>query len=294
MQIDTPQSDRVIPFVFESLPVRGALVQLKKSWQRMQLGHQYERPVLEVLGHAAAASTLIAQSLKFDGKITLQISGDGPLSMLVMQCTSELALRGMARAEPQTGVLPYNDLVARAHCAITVVGEELERPYQGIVEVCGDSLAESLEHYYERSAQLPSHLILIGEPTVAGGLLLQRMPHGGDLDGDDWRRLGLLAATLRPEDLSDGAAIDLLARLFAEDDLRVLEGRDAVFHCRCSQQRTEDVLRMLGLEEARAASGSRGRIDVTCEYCGRMRSFDEVDIKRLFAPPAGQSSGRVH
>ncbi len=289
-----PQTDTIIPFTFEDLPVRGALVQLKKSWQRMQVGHRYERPVLEVLGHAAAASTLIAQSLKFDGHITLQISGDGPLSMLVMQCTSDLALRGMARADLAGRDLPYAELTARSHCAITVDGRNVERPYQGIVEVAGDSLAASLEHYYTRSAQVPSHLTLIGEATVAGGLLLQQMPGAGELDKDDWRRLGVLAATLRPEDLSDGAAVELLARLFAADDLRVFEGRAAIFHCRCSQKRAEDVLRMLGPDEAHSASGARGRVDVTCEYCGRTRSFDRVDLKRLFAAPGGPSSSRVH
>ncbi|MBT8083982.1 MAG: Hsp33 family molecular chaperone HslO [Woeseia sp.] len=288
------ESDRVTPFFFESLPVRGALVQLKNSWHRIQLNQHYEQPVLEVLGHAAAASALIAQSLKFEGQITLQITGKGPLSMLVMQCTSDLALRGMARAELSGADMSYPDLMARAHCAITVDGEDMERPYQGIVEVCGESLAQSLEHYYERSAQLPSHVVLIGEQAVAGGLLLQRMPQGGELDEDDWRRLGLLAATLRAEELRDGAELALLAKLFAEDDLRVLESREVSFHCRCSQQRTEDVLRMLGVEEAEQALGSRGRIDVTCEYCGRLRSFDEVDVKRLFAPPAGQASSRLH
>ncbi len=287
-------TDTVIPFVFEKLPVRGALVQLKKSWQRMQVGHRYERPVLEILGHAAAASTLIAQSLKFDGHITLQITGDGPLSMLVMQCTSGLQLRGMARAELDGRELPYAELVQRAHCAITVDRKGAERPYQGIVEVAGDSLAASLEQYYARSAQVPTHLALVGEQTLAGGLLLQQMPAEAPPAADDWRRLGLLAATLASRDLVGGAAIDLLAKLFAEDDLRVFESRAASFHCRCSQRRAEDVLRMLGPDEARAAAASRGRVDVTCEYCGRTRSFDEVDLKRLFAAPTGPSSGRVH
>jgi len=288
-----PRTDTVIPFTFESLPVRGALVQLKKSWQRMQVGHTYERPVLEVLGHAAAASTLIAQSLKFDGQITLQISGRGPLSMLVMQCTSELKLRGLAHADLAGRELDYPDLVARSHCAITVDGKGIERPYQGIVEVSGESLAASLEHYYERSAQIPSHLALVGEPTVAGGLILQQMP-GGELDPDDWRRLGLLAATLGPGDLAEGAAVELLGKLFAEDDLRVYEGRGAAFHCRCSQRRAEDVLRMIGEEEAEEAADEKGKVDVTCEYCGRTRSFDKVDLKRLFAAPPGPSSSRVH
>ena len=88
--------------------------------------------------------------------------------------------------------------------------------------------------------------------------------------------------------------MDLLTRLFAEDDLRVFDGRDAVFRCRCSQERTENVLRMLGETEAQEAIDSQGQLEVTCEYCGRSRHFDAVDIKRLFAAPAGPSSGRLH
>ena len=198
------QTDTLIPFLFEKMPVRGALVQLKSAWQRMQVGHRYERPVLEVLGHAAAASTLIAQNLKFDGHITLQISGDGPLSILVMQCSNDYELRGMARADLGGRDLDYPALVQKAHCAITVDGTDVERPYQGIVEVAGASLAASLEQYYERSAQVPTHLALVGEQTVAGGILLQQMPSEGPPAADDWRRLGLLAATLSSADLADG------------------------------------------------------------------------------------------
>jgi molecular chaperone Hsp33 len=285
-------TDTLIPFAFETLPVRGALVQLKKSWQRMQIGHRYERPVLEILGHSAAASTLIAQSLKFDSLITMQLSGNGPLSMLVMQCTSDLELRGMALATVPHEDAGFVEMAARANCAITVDGGEIDRPYQGIVEVSGESLAESLEGYYRHSAQIPTHLALIGEPTLAGGLLLQQIPEVGDPPLDDWRRLGLLAGTLSARDLVDGAGVDLLARLFAEDDLRVFRERDVVFRCRCSQQRAEDVLRLLGEEDTRSACREQGLVDVTCEYCGHTRSFDEVDISRVFAghqPPASDT-----
>ncbi|MEQ8206475.1 MAG: Hsp33 family molecular chaperone HslO, partial [Woeseia sp.] len=147
--------------------------------------------------------------------------------------------------------------------------------------------------YYERSAQIPSHLSLLAGPTVAGGVLLQQMPGSDELDEDDWRRLGMLAATLRPEDIRDGVGINLLSQLFAGDDLRVFAARDAVFRCRCTRERTEDVLRMLGEQEATESVQADGVVDVTCEYCGRNRRFDEIDIKRQFAP-AGPSSGRLH
>ncbi|HZW60196.1 MAG TPA: Hsp33 family molecular chaperone HslO [Woeseiaceae bacterium] len=287
-------SDTLIPFAFESLPVRGALVQLKKSWQRMLIGHRYRRPVRDILGHAAAASALIAQGLKFDSRITMQLSGNGPLSMLVMQCTSALELRGMAHATVAHDDAGFAELAARANCAITVDGGAVEQPYQGIVEVTGDSLAASLEAYYARSAQIPTHLALVGESSLAGGLLLQQVPEEGGADADDWQRLGLLARTLSARDLAAGAGIPLLAKLFAEDDLRVFRARDVVFRCRCSRQRAADVLRLLGEEDTRAACREQGRVDVTCEYCGRTRCFDEVDLGRVFAGLAPPASDRVH
>lgn len=286
--------DAVIPFVFEDLPVRGALIQLQAAWQRMQLGHTYEPPVLEVLGHSAAAAGLIAQSLKFDGTITLQISGDGPLSMLVMQCTNALKLRGMASAAAVAPDAAYRDLVCNARCAITVDAGAMEQPYQGIVEVSGDALADSLKNYYARSAQIPSHLQLVSEPGNCGGILLQQMPGEEGLDPDDWQRLGLLAATLRPADLEQGVGADLLRRLFAEDDIRVFTPRTLAFHCKCSRKRAGEVLQLLGESDTRSACEEQGHIEVTCEYCGRTRRFDAVDIAKLFASEVGPASGTVH
>jgi molecular chaperone Hsp33 len=287
-------SDAVVPFVFETLPVRGALIQLKKSWQRMQLGHSYQTNVLETLGHSAAATGLIAQSLKFDGTITMQLSGEGPLAILVMQCTSELELRGMASTGDLASHASFEELVSQARCAITVDAGAMERPYQGIVEVTGESLANSLENYYARSAQIPSHIQLVSEATSCGGILLQQMPEKASPLEDDWRRLGMLASTLRPDDIADGVGIDLLGKLFAEDDVRVFKPKAATFKCRCSKKRAENVLRMLGAEETSAACAEKGRVDVTCEYCGRTRSFDAVDVSRLFSEHVIEGTDRVH
>ena len=287
-------SDAVVPFVFESLPVRGALIQLQKSWQRMQLGHNYQMSVLETLGHAAAATGLIAQSLKFDGTITMQLSGDGPLAMLVMQCTSELELRGMASAPDLTNDASFAELVAQARCAITVDAGAMERPHQGIVEVTGTSLGNSLENYYAKSAQIPSHIQLVSEPSSCGGILLQQMPGKDSPLEDDWRRLGMLAATLRPADIAAGVGIDLLGKLFAEDDVRVFRPQGARFKCRCSRKRAEAVLRMLGEKETSAACAEKDRVDVTCEYCGRTRSFDAVDVSRLFSDHVVEGTDQVH
>jgi len=286
--------DAVIPFSFESLPVRGALVQLEGSWKRMQEGHDYAAPVAEILGHAAAATSLIAQTLKFDGSVTLQISSSGPLGMLVMQSTDELDIRGMATSHDIEVADRFEDLVKGAHCAVTVDAGAMERPYQGIVEISPESLAASLENYFSRSVQVPSHIQLATAAGHCGGIILQQMPGELSANEDDWRRLGFLIATLQAGDLSEGATRELLHKLFAEDDLRAYSARSVRFSCRCTQSRVEEVLRFLGEKETRSVLAERGTVDVTCEYCGKKRSFDSVDVSRVFADRVVESSDAIH
>lgn len=273
-------ADHVVPFVFESIPVRGEIIHLSRSWRRMLRDHDYEPLIRETLGHAAAATGLIAQSLKFDGAITMQIQGAGDLRMLVMQCTSDLELRGMATPAPDVQATSFDGLMTDAHCAITV--DAGERPYQGIVEVDRDSLAANLENYFARSVQVPSHVVLVSNDELAGGILLQQMP-GQPTDLDDWDRLGYLAATLTTGDFAETSGIDLIRKLFNEDDVRVFKEKPLVFRCRCSKKRAEDVLRMLGPDETREALEELGSIKIKCEYCGHLREFDEIDVTRLFA-----------
>jgi molecular chaperone Hsp33 len=209
--------------------------------------------------------------------------------MLVVQCTSALELRGMATLVPEVGAKSFAELLLDAHCAITV--DSGDRPYQGIVEVNQASLAASLQNYFERSVQVPSHIVLVSDNSMAAGILLQQMP-GQVIDKDDWNRLGFLAATLSANDFPGSDGMDLIGKLFAEDDVRVFEAKEVAFRCRCSQRRAEEVLRMLGEDEIREALEQEGDIEIICEYCGRRRHFDSVDVTQLFAenPVSGPDS----
>lgn len=282
--------DSVVPFVFDALPVRGALVQLNRAWREMIAPHDYAEPVLAVLGDAAAATALIAQSLKFEGTVTLQVMSDGPLGMLVMQATHELEMRGMARAAGVAAKATFQELIMNARCAVTVDAGAMEQPYQGIVEMQSDSLAGSLENYYARSVQVPSHLQLRSGRAFCGGIILQQMPGEQQVAEDDWRRMAMLIETIRVDELQEGATHELLHKVFAEDDVRVFDHRDVLFHCKCSQNRVEEVLRLLGESETRAACEEKGVVEVTCEYCGQVRKFDAVDVSRVFSEQVGPGS----
>lgn len=283
-------SDQIVPFMFDNLPVRGAVVQMGSAWQRMLGEHDYSPIVTETLGQAAAATSLIAHSLKFEGSITMQVQSQGELKLLVMQSTSELEMRGMASAESPQQAESFAELVDKAHCAITV--DNGERPYQGIVEVQPDSFVRSLEDYFDRSVQVPSLLALFADRDRASGVLLQQMP-GESMQEDDWLRLRLLLDTLTAEESGGDEPVTLIGKLFAEDDVRVYPSRVVSFHCPCSTERAEEILRMLGREESMEAVEEQGELGVTCEYCGRERRFDVVDIKRLFADNVVVGSGTV-
>ncbi|MGI9248007.1 MAG: Hsp33 family molecular chaperone HslO [Woeseiaceae bacterium] len=283
-------ADSITPFGFENLPVRGALIHLSRTWRRMLRDHDYDTVIAETLGHAAAATALIAQSLKFDGTITLQIQGSGILRMLVMQCTGDLDLRGMASAAPGKVAADFGGLIEKGRCAVTV--DAGERPYQGIVNIDDTSLAACLEHYFARSVQVPCHLALVASESVAGGVLLQQVP-GQSIDEDDWNRLSFLAKTLGCADFEGDAGTELIGKLFAEDDVRVYKPRAVNFRCRCSRQKTEDVLKMLGEKEARGTLAERGGVEVVCEYCGRKWNFDAVDVERLFVDNVVQGPDSV-
>ena len=284
-------ADSVIPFGFESLPVRGALIQLSRSWRRMQRDHDYDALVTETLGHAAAATGLIAQSLKFDGAVTLQLLGGSALQILVMQVTSDLDVRGMAAVTDGSAPRNFAELTRDAQCAVTV--DSGGKPYQGIVQVNEESLAASLEHYFDRSMQVPSHVALVANADVAAGVLLQQVP-GEPIDSDDWNRLGFVVQTLTTGDFVGEAGLELIGKLFAEDDVRVYAPQPVAFRCRCTAAKTEDVLRMIGESEARDALAEQGRIEVICEYCGRRRHFDAVDVERLFSDNVVPTPDSLH
>lgn len=275
------QTDSLHRFLFEGNQVRGEIVHLDATWRALQGKLNYPRVVRNLLGEAAAASALLTPTLKFQGKLTLQVTGDGPVHLLVMQCTSENTLRGLARwhGEPQDESL--SALVGGGRMAITIDPVKGRERYQGIVEVVGDELAHSLEAYFERSEQLGTRLWLAADERRAVGLLLQQLP-GEAEDADAWNRVQHLGSTVTRHELLELPPQELMHRLFSEEDIRVFEPTPLSFRCGCSRSNIESVLRGLGQEEVRSILRDEGVIKVDCEFCGQVYEFDHVDAESLF------------
>lgn len=291
-------SDTLQRFLFEQASVRGELVQLDASWKAVLERHDYPPAVREPLGQMIVASALLAATMKFSGSITLQVRGNGPISMLVVDCSprhgdDELGplyhVRGMALWE---GEVPEGDLAARfgdGNLAITIDPGPGSKRYQGIVALAGSSVADAIDDYLERSEQLATRMWLFADGEHAGGMLLQKLP-AEKIDEESWNRLTMLGATITGDELLGLEQQELIHRLFHEEDVRIFERQPVAFHCNCSHERVADALRGMGRDEVMDIIHDEGKVEATCQFCNRHYTFDAVDAEQLFAevpPPEG-------
>jgi len=309
MNPQTAPRDEVRRFIVENRPVRGHWVRLEGAWQELRAHRDYPQPVRELLGQAVAASVLLAATLKFRGQLTLQLQGNGAVSLLVAQCTHDYRLRAVARFDEAavsalspdgaaaTGEVFRGLVGSEGRFAVTVEAEERSMRYQGIVPLSGDSLAGSLEAYFARSEQLPTRVLLAADGERGAGVLVQKLPQDGGTDESQmtevWEQAERGIERLSAEDLLQCPVEELLGRGFAAHDMRLFRGAPVQFECRCSHGRVTSLLRALGPDEVRDVLREQGAVTVTCEFCHRPYRFEEGDVEAIFeggSEPGGHSS----
>jgi molecular chaperone Hsp33 len=296
--------DSVHRFMFEHFPIRGQLVHLDASWRALIEQRDYPDGVRDTLGQAVAASLLLASTIKFAGVLSLQLQGDGPVHLMLVQCTDGSGVRGLARyREDGVEQTKFGAMFGSGTLTVTLETESAAQRYQGIVPITGGRLSDALQLYFENSEQLPTRLWLHADAQGASGMLLQRLPAGHGLarpglaeDVEDaWRRVQILGDTLTPEELSTLSDREILHRLFNEDDVRLYEPAPVYFRCRCSRERVAGMLQGLGEQEIRSIIAERGEVEVRCDFCNRAYTFDAVDVAQLFnAGVAADRGTSVH
>jgi len=297
-------SDHVRRFIFENRPVRGQWVRLEAAWRDLRAHNNYPPQVNELLGETVAAAVLLAATLKFRGTLTLQLQGNGPVSLLVAQCTHDFRLRAVARydeaavgaASLAAGPGVFRRLTGSdGRVTVTVEADEKSLRYQGVVPIAGDSLAQSLEAYFANSEQLPTRVLLAASDTHCAGLLVQKLPGAQGQDEEEavpaWEEAQRGMERLSAPQLLTQSVEEVLAADFLGHDLRLFRGVPVSFECRCSPQRVAGVLRSLGSGDIRDLLKEQGSVTVTCEFCQRPYRFDSIDIEALFsdAPPPGDT-----
>ncbi len=294
--------DTLQRFMFERSPVRGELVEISQAWQQVQSLRNYPSAVRRMLGEMMAAAALLSANLKFNGAIILQIHGDGPVQLLVVECDAQLRLRGTAKLKAKAvidddaNLQQLVNLNGNGRFAMTLdPADKLpgQQAYQGIVALDGESVATVIENFMMRSEQLDTRLWLAADEHISRGLLLQKLPEEGgtattesEADADAWDRTVTLASTVSDEELLNTDIMTLLQRLYWEESVRVFEPRHPSFHCGCSREKVGNMLKLLGKAEVDSAIEDLGKLEIDCEFCGRHYGFDAVDCAQLFTSDA--------
>jgi molecular chaperone Hsp33 len=285
--------DALTSFLLAERGARGAVVDIRNGVDAMLGLRDYPASVRTLVGEALAASPLLADRLKFEGRIHLQFQGQGPLKLLVTQIDHRLQVRGMAKADADAHG-NFCELVQGGRLALMLEPDRGTQRYQAMVPVTGERLAEALEDYYARSEQLPTLLRLHSSPQRLVGLMLQRLPVDESAESDEnWQHLRALMASVEAEELGACEPEVLLRRLFHAETVRVFTPRPVLLSCRCDRASISALLLALGEEEVESVISERGELEVTCEFCGQSYAYSKLDARELFAAARVRDS-QVH
>jgi len=306
-------SDQLKKYLFEDQTVRAEVVSIRETWKEIQARHDYPAAVQRLLGELVAASALLAANIKFNGTVVLQLQGDGAIGLIVVECHADLGMRATVklredREVPADGTF-QSLLNPHGGGRFSVMLDPRDRlpgqqPYQGIVALQGESVAQALEHYMLASEQLQTRIWLAADTDCAAGVLLQQLPRQGGkaaepvgVADDTWERAQILADTIKPEELLTLAPDALVRRLYWQETLRAFEPASVSYRCTCSREKVADVLLRLGQEEVDDILAEQGRVQISCDYCVKSFEFDSVDCAELFANASARirhQSGSQH
>lgn len=286
--------DSLQRFLFDAAPIRGEFVHLNESWRSVLARHEYPLPLRNLLGELMASAVLLAAMLKLQqGSLILQIQGQGPVSLLVVECSGDLQVRATAKWEGELVSGKVAELIGDGRFVITLDQKNGGQMYQGIVALEGETVAEILQNYMLRSEQLETRLWLAADGQQAAGMLLQKLPEQPDGDVDAWTRAVVLAETVGHAELLSLSVPELLHRLYHEEDIRLFDAQPVVFGCSCSRENVAEMLKMIGIDEVDSVLEEQGSIQVCCEFCNQCYVFEEEDIDEVFAEPASETMSEI-
>jgi len=275
-------------FLLEDEHIRGTLVRLDETWRQVIAQHHYPPKVETLLGQSVAAAVLLASGLKGRPQLSIQLQGEGPLRLLLVQCSPQLRVRGMAQCRPHAAAEP---LLGGGRLVVNLDAGERYGTYQGIVPLVSEDLEKCLEAYFWQSEQLATRLMLVCDEEQCAGLLLQILP-GGEPNPEGFAQATTLARALKPLDLLHETAERLLPQVFSRYKIRLFKPQPVLHDCRCTPEHLANIARLLGADELDSILREMGHVELTCEFCNRAFSYDASDVAAILR---GETPGaRLH
>ena len=290
------RDDYVRPFRLAGARVRGRLVRLGPEVARILDRRAYPEAAAAALGESLAVAAALSQPLKAGGVFTLQVEGSGPVRRLVADIDASGLMRGFAGFDgPPAAEAGHDAPFGAGYLAFTFDPADGGERCQGVVELAGGGLAQSVLHYFRQSEQIDTCLAAAcgrrGGAWRAAALMLQRLPGEPDPPGeaeDPWARIGHYMRTVGPDELLDPALPGdaLLLRLFHRDELRVDAALPLRDGCRCGgRARMETVLRAFSAGEMEGMRREDGSLEMVCQFCGRAEAFSADQAAALIRAP---------
>lgn len=277
----TTETDVLNRYLFDNLHARGELVNLNKTYKEIIDGHNYPQGVKNILGELIAATCLLTATLKFEGEIAVQLQGDGPLGYMAVNGNHLQEMRGIARITEETKASTLKELVGKGNLVITIRPTSGE-PYQGVVALEHETLAECLAHYFDVSEQIPTKIWLFvdeHQQQVAGSLI-QLLPDGEDKEKQmaDFEHLCQLTNTIKKEEIFSLDTQELLYRLYHQEEVRLFEPQSVSYKCSCSEQKCLDAISQIEPAELESIIIEQGNVSMTCDYCMTTYAFDRTQL----------------
>lgn len=277
-------------YLFTDAHARGELVQLSSSFESIIKNHNYPTGVEKLLGELLSATCLLTATLKFEGDITVQLQGDGPVGYMSVSGNNKQQMRGIAKMAEETTAETLQTLIGKGTMIITIrptVGEA----YQGVVALDKDNLADCLAHYFEVSEQIPTKIWLFSdtEQQLTAGALVQLLPDGdGSIENreqqqTDFEHLCQLTNTIKSEEVFSLEAQALLYRLYHQEKVNIFEPQMVSYVCGCSADKCLSAISQIEPSEIKAILAEQGKISMTCDYCITTYDFDELSLKSFIS-----------
>lgn len=280
------ESDSLQRFLFTKANVRGEFIRLEQTYQTILNQHAYPPLVKQLLGDALMSAALLAGSMQFEGNLSLQFQGDERISLLLVQCDHELNLRALVKFKQSADDIDYNQAFLAGKMSLFIDQYNQTQAYQSIVPIHSVSMADNLSHYFAQSDQIKTKIKFATNAKQATGMLLQRMPETKPFEADEfWNYALTMAKTITEQELLSLDNQTILQRLYHETELELYPARDVAFGCHCNHEKMQQVLHVLGENEAQQLLNETNEVVINCDFCNQTYRFDANDIKTIFKLP---------
>ena len=282
-------NDQLIAMMFGNGTSRANIAQIGNSWRQILSNHNLPREASNILGQLTVASILLSSTIKHKGSVALQVYGEGALKLAFAECNYDFTFKStikMRKNIKNYDNLTFKEMVngEKQGTFSVIIDQKIktQTPYQGIIPVEGENLSEIIKNYLKNSEQIDSDMVLTSSPTSAGGILVQKMPSKKNEVDLEWRMLKKITQKIPLNSLNQEDIYATASHFFGELEHKILKSKTPVFSCHCDTERTTKMLKMLGKSEINRLISSEKKIEVTCEFCSRLFSFDELQCERLF------------